>query len=55
LRADPQRDQAIMARTPLKRWGKPEDLAGGVLYLASPLASYVTGALLVIDGGYLTV
>jgi NAD(P)-dependent dehydrogenase (short-subunit alcohol dehydrogenase family) len=55
LREDPARNDAIMARTPLKRWGKPEDLAGGVLYLASPLASYVTGTVLVIDGGYLTV
>lgn len=55
LRADPQRNDAILARTPLKRWGKPVDLAGGVLYLASPLASYVTGTMLVIDGGYLAV
>lgn len=53
LRADPARSDAIMSRTPLKRWGKPEDLAGGVLYLASPIASYVTGTVLVIDGGYL--
>ena len=53
LQADPERNGAIMGRTPLGRWGTPEDLAGGVLYLASPLARYVTGTVLVIDGGYL--
>jgi NAD(P)-dependent dehydrogenase (short-subunit alcohol dehydrogenase family) len=53
LRENPERDAAIMARTPLKRWGRPEDLAGGALYLSSPLASFVTGTVLVIDGGYL--
>ncbi|MCX5495281.1 SDR family oxidoreductase [Kaistia dalseonensis] len=52
LRADPARSEPILARTALKRWGKPEDLVGGVLYLASPLASFVTGTTLVIDGGY---
>ncbi len=55
LRDDPQRSEAILARTALKRWGEPSDLAGGVLYLASPIASYVTGTVLVIDGGYLAV
>lgn len=55
LRDDPQRSQAILDRTALKRWGKPEDLAGGVLFLASPLAAYVTGTVLAIDGGYLCV
>lgn len=55
LRDDPQRSEAILSRTALKRWGEPADLAGGVLYLASPIASYVTGTVLVIDGGYLAV
>lgn len=53
LQNTPDRNDAIMARTPLARWGEPEDLAGGVLYLASPMARYVTGTVLVIDGGYL--
>jgi len=53
LQNTPARNDAIMARTPLGRWGEPEDLAGGTLYLASPLARYVTGTVLVIDGGYL--
>jgi NAD(P)-dependent dehydrogenase (short-subunit alcohol dehydrogenase family) len=53
LRDDPARNAAFAARTAMKRWGKPEEIAGGVLYLSSPLASYVTGTVLVIDGGYL--
>ena len=55
LRANEERSAAILARTPLQRWGKPEDLVGGVLYLCSPIASFVTGTVLAIDGGYLTV
>lgn len=55
LREDPDRHAAITARTALKRWGRPEELAGGVLYLSSPIASYVTGTILTIDGGYLAV
>lgn len=53
LREDPLRNDAIMGRTALKRWGEPADLVGAVLYLASPLASYVTGTILPVDGGYL--
>jgi NAD(P)-dependent dehydrogenase (short-subunit alcohol dehydrogenase family) len=52
LREDADRSAAILARTPLGRWGQPADLAGGVLFLASPLAAFVTGAILPIDGGY---
>ena len=53
LRDDAERNAAILARTPLGRWGRPEDIAGGVLYLSSPLAGFVTGTVLAIDGGYM--
>ncbi len=53
LVADDARSQAILDRTPLGRWGEPEDVAGAALFLASPAASFVTGATLPVDGGYL--
>jgi NAD(P)-dependent dehydrogenase (short-subunit alcohol dehydrogenase family) len=52
LREDEERRTAILKRTALGRWGQPHDLVGGVLFLCSPAASFVTGAILVIDGGY---
>lgn len=53
IRESPERNQAIVGRTPMSRWGEPAELAGGVLYLSSPLSTFVTGSVLVIDGGYL--
>lgn len=44
----------FMAHTPMRRVGQPEELVGPVVFLASQAASYVTGALLPVDGGYLT-
>lgn len=44
----------FMAHTPMRRVGQPEELVGPVVFLASKAASYVTGALLPVDGGYLT-
>ncbi len=55
LQADPSRSGPILARTPLGRWGTPEDVAGPVLFLASPAARFVTGTILPVDGGYLAV
>ena len=54
LRANAARNEAILHRTPLGRWGKPEDISGSVLFLSSPLAGFVTGAILPVDGGYLS-
>jgi 2-dehydro-3-deoxy-D-gluconate 5-dehydrogenase len=53
LRTDPVRNTAILARIPAGRWGDPEDLAGAVVYLASPASDYVSGELLTVDGGWM--
>jgi NAD(P)-dependent dehydrogenase (short-subunit alcohol dehydrogenase family) len=53
LQADEVRSAQILARTPLGRWGTPEDIAGPVLFLASAAARFVTGVVLPVDGGYL--
>lgn len=52
LMEDEARSAAIMARTPMKRWGKPADIGGSVVYLCSDAARFVTGAVLPVDGGY---
>ena len=49
--ANPKRLEGAIGRIPLKRLGTPADMAGAALYLASPLASYVVGQTLVVDGG----
>jgi NAD(P)-dependent dehydrogenase (short-subunit alcohol dehydrogenase family) len=51
-RADPERYQVMLSRVPLGCYGQPEDVAYGVLYLASDEAQWVTGSELVIDGGW---
>lgn len=53
LQDDAARTAAILARTPLGRWGQPEDVADPVLFLASPAARFITGVVLPVDGGYL--
>lgn len=52
-RADPARLDAFMRRTPLGRMGQPSEIASAALFLASPLASYVDGVTLPVDGGFL--
>ena len=53
LRADANRSRQILERIPAGRWGEPEDLAGAVVFLASPASDYVTGHVLAVDGGWL--
>jgi NAD(P)-dependent dehydrogenase (short-subunit alcohol dehydrogenase family) len=52
LREDAARSAAILSRTPLARWGTPDEVAGPVLFLCSKEAAFVTGAILPVDGGY---
>ena len=52
LRSDEGRNAAITGRTPMGRWGQPEELAGPALFLASDAASFITGTILNVDGGY---
>lgn len=55
LQDDTERSAPILARTPMARWGTPEEVAACAVFLASPAARFVTGAILAVDGGYLTV
>lgn len=51
-RTDPVHVANVNARTPLGRWGQPEDIAGATLFLASDSAQFITGACIPVDGGY---
>ncbi|MFI7062655.1 SDR family oxidoreductase [Kribbella sp. NPDC050124] len=53
LRADPDREAAIRERIPAGRWGRPEDVVGAAVFLASAAAGYVNGHVLAVDGGWL--
>lgn len=52
LQNDTVRSDQLLARTPLRRWGLPGDIAGPVLFLCSEAASFMTGAIVTVDGGY---
>lgn len=51
---DEGRNREILARIPAKRWGTPEDMAGAALFLASEASNYLNGAIIPVDGGYLS-
>ena len=53
LQDDEQRNGRVMGRSPMKRWGRPEEIAAGIVFLCSPMASFVNGVVLPIDGGYM--
>ncbi|WP_020388477.1 SDR family oxidoreductase [Kribbella catacumbae] len=53
LRADAERASAIRDRIPAGRWGRPEDLVGAAVFLASAASDYVNGHILAVDGGWL--
>lgn len=50
---DPERNKLIMSRIPAGRWGKPEDMKGIVIFLASNASDYLNGTVIPVDGGYL--
>ena len=53
LQQDPVRGPQIEARIPAGRWGKPEELVGAAVFLASEASTYVNGHVLVVDGGWM--
>ncbi len=54
LRDDPERSRQLLDRIPAGRWGTPDDIKGVAVLLASPAGSYLYGAILPVDGGWLT-
>jgi len=53
LRADPVRSKAILERIPAGRWGLPRDMMGATVFLASPASDYVSGCIILVDGGWM--
>jgi 2-deoxy-D-gluconate 3-dehydrogenase len=54
LQNDPIRSESIKGRTPARRWGSPQDLAGAAVFLATPASDFVHGVILPIDGGWMS-
>ncbi|PWK74094.1 2-dehydro-3-deoxy-D-gluconate 5-dehydrogenase KduD [Aminobacter sp. AP02] len=53
LRNDPERSEAILARIPAERWGTPDDIGDAAVFLLAPASSYMHGAVVPVDGGWL--
>jgi 2-deoxy-D-gluconate 3-dehydrogenase len=53
LQNDPTRSRQILERIPAARWGSPQDVAGAAVFLVSPASDYISGHILVVDGGWL--
>lgn len=53
LHDDPVRSREIVERLPVQRWGRPEDLQGAVIFLASPASDFIHGHILLVDGGWM--
>ena len=53
LRNDPERSKAILGRIPAGRWGEPDDFKGPIVFLASSASNYMTGSVMLVDGGWM--
>jgi len=53
LRADENRNAAILARIPANRWGQTSDLTGAYVFLSSPASDYINGTIITVDGGWM--
>jgi 2-deoxy-D-gluconate 3-dehydrogenase len=53
LQDDPERSAAILSRIPAGRWGEPDDLKGPVVFLASKASDYMSGQIMLVDGGWM--
>lgn len=53
IRSDSKRNDAILERIPQGRWGRPEDIAGAAIFLASEASDYINGFTIAVDGGWL--